>query len=104
MKFLRFMVADINKAADVAQASDKVWSSSPPGIKMLASYVCQGLAFPGHPAHELVAIAVIEAESNEAIAPTQWPVSLAGATMIWDVPVLEMPVTGAAEVERKVRG
>jgi len=102
MKFLRFAIIDVNKAADIAQASDKVWANPPAGTKILASYMCQGIAFAGIPLQSLVAIDVIEAESNEAIAATVYPVALAGAT-IWDVPVLEMPVKGAAQTEKKYR-
>jgi hypothetical protein len=85
MKLLRFAMMDANKAAEVAQASDKVAASLPAGIKISASYACQGLAFPGVPAHTVVAVQVVEAENNE-------------------VPVLELPVAGAAEVEKKLRG
>ena len=102
MKFLRFAIIDANKAADIAQASDKVWANPPAGTKILASYVCQGIAFAGVPPQSLVAIQVIEADSNEAIAATQYPLALAGAAT-WDVPVLEMPVKGAAQTEKKYR-
>ena len=103
MKLVRFATIDADKAADVAQASDKVWASPPAGTKILASYVGQGIAYPGAPAHALVAMQIIEAESNEAIATTQYPIMLAGAT-VWDVPVLELPVVGAVGVEKEYRG
>jgi hypothetical protein len=103
MKLLRFAMMDANKTAEVAKAADKVAASLPPGIKISASYACQGIAFPGVPAQTLVVVQVVEAESNEAIAASTWPLELAGAT-IWDVPVLELPVAGAAEVEKKMRG
>ena len=102
MKFLSFFVVDVNKAADVAQVSDKVWANPPPGIKALAQYTCQGIAFSGQPPNTLLTIGVIEAESNEALAAVNYPVALAGA-MLWNVPVLELPVVGAAEVEKKMR-
>ena len=103
MKFLTFIMMDVAKTAEVAQASDKVWASPPPGIKRLAGYVCQGIPFPGQPANTLVSIVISEAESNEAIAAVQWPVAIAGAT-VWSVPVMELPTAGAAEVEKKLRG
>jgi len=103
MKFLRFATMDVAKAAEVANASDKIWASPPTGTKALASYVCQGIAYPGAPANALVAVLVVEADSNEAIAATTYPVTLAGAT-IWDVPVLELPVSGAGDVEKRMRG
>ena len=102
MKFLTFSLVDVAKIAEVAQASDKAWASPPPGIKVLANYTCQGIAFPGVPPNTLVTIGVVEAESNEAMAAINWPIALAGATL-WNVPVLELPVAGAAEVEKKMR-
>ncbi len=100
MKFLTFSMFDASKAAEVAQAADKV--AKTPGQKMLAQYVCQGIPFAGVPPSTMVAISVGEAESNEAIAAVHYPLALAGAT-IWSVPVLEMPVAGAAAEEKKYR-
>ncbi|TET39682.1 MAG: hypothetical protein E3J65_03395 [Dehalococcoidia bacterium] len=100
-----FTMWDAAKTAEVAQAADKVWASPPPGIKMLAHYICQGIPFPGVllPPNTLVNVSVIEADSNEAIAATAYPLVLAGVT-VWHVPVLELPVAGAAEVEKELRG
>jgi len=94
---------DVAKAADMAAASDKVWASPPPGVKMLADYVCIGLAFPGHPPNTVVGVSVIEAESAEALTAVIYPLGLAGA-MTWNVPVMEIPVAGVAELEKKYRG
>jgi hypothetical protein len=103
MKFLMFLAMDVAKAAEVAQAADKFWASPPAGIKMLATYVCQGIPWRDAPANTLITIGVVEAENNQALSAANWPLALAGAT-VWSVPVLEMPVPGAAEVERKLRG
>lgn len=100
MKFIAFYMFDVAKAADVAQASDKV--AETPGQKILAQYVCQGLAFSGQPPNTMVSISVVETESNEAMASAHYPVALAGATL-WSVPVLELPVTGVAAEEKKYR-
>ena len=100
MKFITFAMYDVAKAAEIAQASDKV--AKTPGRKTVAQYVCLGIPFAGVPPNSLVVIAVGEAESNEAIAASQYPLALAGAT-IWAVPVLEMPVAGAAAEEKKYR-
>jgi len=64
MKFLTFAIMDVAKAAEVAKAADKVWASPPPGVKLLASYVCQGLAFPGVPPHTVVSIRVVVGPSG----------------------------------------
>lgn len=100
MRFLGFAVYDVAKAADVAQASDKV--ARTPGRKVLASYTCMGIAFPGVPPNMMVVVTVEEYESNDAIAANQYPLSLAGAN-VWAVPVLEMKVGGTAKVEEKYR-
>jgi len=100
MKFLGFAMYDAAKAAEVAQASDKV--AKTPGRKVLASYMCMGIAFPGVPPNTLVSISVAEYESNEAMAAAMYPVALAGAT-VWAVPVLEMTVGRGAATEKKYR-
>ena len=103
MKFLQFGMFDVAKGADVAQASDKFWASPPPGIKMLADYVCLGIAFPGHAPNTVAGFSVIEAESAEALIAATYPLVLAGM-WVWNVPVQELPVAGAAELEKKIRG
>ena len=103
MKFLNFCMFDVAKGVDVAQATDKFWASPSPGMKMLADYVCEGLPFPGALPNTMVGISIIEAESNEALAALSYPLMLAGAS-VWNVPVLEMPVGGAAEADKKYRG
>jgi hypothetical protein len=100
MKFLGFAMYDVAKAVEVAQASDKV--AKTPGRKVLADYVCEGIAFPGQPPNTLVSIAVAEYESNEAVAAALYPMAIAGAT-VWAVPVLEMQVGSGAATEKKYR-
>ena len=100
MKFITFNMFDVAKTAELAQAIDKV--AKTPGQKILAQYVCEGLAFPGQPPNTMVSIGIVEVESNEALAAAQYPVALAGAT-VWSVPVLEMPVAGTAVEEKKYR-
>jgi len=103
MKFLQFVAMDMAKAGEVAKVSDKVWASPPRGIKPVADYVCLGIAYPGQSANTVISVSVVEAESVEALTATSYPVGLAGAS-VWNVPVMEMPVAGAAEVEKKARG
>ena len=101
MKFLIFTMFSPDKAAEVAPATDK--AARTPGIKTLAQYVCQGIPFPGVTPNTMVGIAVVEAESNDAISARVYPVMLAGAT-VWCVPVQEMATGGAAKIEKKFRG
>ena len=100
MKFLSFAMYDVAKTAEVAQFADKV--AKTPGHKVLASYTCMGLAFPGAPPNTLVTIEVVEYESPEAMAAVQYPAALAGAT-VWAVPVLEWTSGRGAATEKKYR-
>jgi len=100
MKFLVFSMFDVAKAAEVAQANDKV--AKTPGAKVLAGYACMGMAFPGEPPNTMVTISVQEYESNEAMAARLYPVALAGAS-VWAVPALELPVGRTATAEKKYR-
>lgn len=103
MKFVRFTIMDSTKVAEMTKVHDKTWASTPPGIKMDAFYACLGLAFPNQPPNTLASISVVEAESAEALAAVNYPLMQAGAT-IWGVPVLDLPVGGAAEAEKKYKG
>jgi hypothetical protein len=101
MKFLIFTMFSPDKAAEAAQAVDKV--ARTPGTKTLAQYVCQGIPFPGVLPNTMIGISVIEADSNDAISARIYPASLAGAT-VWAVPVQEMAAAGAVKTEKKFRG
>lgn len=100
MKFLTFAACDVAKAAELAQAADK--ATKTPGQKTIAQYVCQGIAFSGLPPNTLLAIVVVDAESNEALTAAQYPMGLAGIST-WAVPVLEIPVGRGAAAEKKYR-
>ena len=103
MKFLRFSMMDVADIPKVAQASDKVMANPPTGFKMLSNNACMGIAFPGQPANTLVAVATVEAESADVLAAASYPLTIAGAS-VWVVPVLDVPVAGSTEVEKKMRG
>jgi len=106
MKYLVFvLVEDMAQATEVSKASDKLWANPPPGAKMAAAYVCLGNPFPAvlPPKLGAVSIAVMEADSHEALMMSCTPALNAGA-MIYSVPVLDMPVTGAAELTEKIKG
>jgi len=103
MKFVRFSVVDVAKMAETTKASDKVWASPPSGVKMDAFYACMGLAFPDQPPNTIVSISIVEADSAESLAAISYPPMQAGAT-IWAVPVIDVPVGGTAEAEKKYRG
>ena len=100
MKFLMFTMCPTAKIAELAQIADKV--AKTPGQKTLAQYACQGLAFDGQPPNTTLAVTVVEVESNEALAATQYPMGLAGVST-WAVPVLEIPVGRVVTAEKKYR-
>lgn len=100
MKFITFVMYDIAKAGEVAQASDK--AAKVPGQKLLALYACMGKPFDGMPPNSIVAISVRDAESSEALAAALYTLALSGAT-VWSVPVQEMPIGGAVAEEKKYR-
>jgi len=100
MKFLMFAMCDEAKVAELAQIADKV--AKTPGQKTIAQYACQGIPFAGLPPNTMLAITVIEADSNEALAATQYPMGLAGIST-WAVPVLEIPVGRVVTAEKKYR-
>ena len=102
MKFLTFVMFDVDKTAEMSQLSDKIQANPPPGTKTLAMYTCLGIPFPGFPPNTLLSITVSEAESSEAIAAGTYPAALAGAT-VWSVPVLEAAIGAVAEQEKKYR-
>jgi hypothetical protein len=100
MKFMMFAMCDTAKVAELAQIADKV--AKVPGQKTIAQYSCQGIPFHGLPPNTSLAIAIVEAESNEALAGTQYPMGLAGIST-WAVPVLEVPVGRVVTAEKKYR-
>ena len=103
MKFLTFTMYDVAKTAEVAQASDKVMANLPQGVELSAQYVCLAQPFPGLPPNTLVTVSIGDAESAEALAAVSYPMLLAGAS-IHRVPILEVPVGGGVETERRFRG
>jgi hypothetical protein len=92
----------VAKTAEVAKAADQVTSNPPPGFKLLAQYLCLGRPFDGIPPNTMVNVAIGETDSAEAIAAMSYPLMLAGVTF-YRVPILEIPVGGAAEAEKKSR-
>jgi len=103
MKYVVMSVWDVGKAAELAKIQDKVDTAPPSGYKTLARYVCLAQPVSGPPSGTKVSIEIAEAESAEALAAAQYPAMLAGAD-INIVPAIDMPIAGAAEVEKKARG
>ncbi len=103
MKFVVMAVWDVGKAAELAKLSDKVDTAPPAGYKTLARYVCLAHPISGITSGKGVTITICEADSAEAIAASTYPSMLAGAE-INSVPVIDMPIGGVADVEKKAKG
>jgi len=101
MRFLSFVAYDVAKTAEVAKAADKLSSSPSQMGKTLAQYACLGMPFGGLPLNTAVAVSIVEAESADQMAAAAMTLAAAGAA-VWFVPVLEVPVKGAAKVVKKI--
>jgi len=101
MKFISFAITPVEKAAEVAAASDKVWAKEPKGRE--ASYLLLCVPQFNVPQNSLVGVTITEADSADQIAARAYPQMLAGAT-VHVIPVLELPVAGSAKTEKKYRG
>ena len=102
MKTIIFTQYEPSKVADVAQASDRFWTSPPPGIKRLAVYSLAGtlpVPLPGHGC----TISIVETESEQALLGLVLNVSLGGASVA-SITAMEMPVgPEIAKVEKELR-
>jgi len=101
MKFLSLVVYPVEKTAEVAAASDKVWANVPRERRPEGSYILMSVPFDV-PANSLVSVSISEDDNAEAIAARVYPIMLAGAT-VNIIPLLEVPVGGGVKTEKKYR-
>jgi len=104
MKFMTLVVEPVEKIAEISAASDKVWADVPKGNRPEASYVLLCVPRFDIPPNSIVAFGISESDSADSIAARNYPLMLAGATAVHVIPILEVPVTGAAKAEKKYRG
>jgi hypothetical protein len=102
MKFMSLVVYPVEKTAEVAAATDKVWANQPKALRPEGSYVLMCVPFDVPP-NSLVSVTISESDSAERMAARVYPVMLAGAT-VNIIPLLEVPVGGGAKAERKYKG
>jgi hypothetical protein len=102
MKFLIISTFEVAKATELSALNDMVLGNAPPGYKVLENYACLSAPFP-IPPNVMATVEITECDSAEAAATVNYPLMLAGATINM-VPLMEMPVTGVAELEKKYRG
>lgn len=101
MKYLGFTAYNVAKTAEVAQAGDKLSTNPSQMGKVLAQYACLGMPFGGLPLNTAVVVCVHEAESADQLAAAAMTMAAAGADM-WFVPVLDVPLAGAAKITKKI--
>jgi hypothetical protein len=102
MKTIAFIQFEPSKAADIAQASDRFWTSPPTGTKRVATYILAG-GLPTPLPGQVCSISVIEAESEQALLSWAYTASLAGAS-VTAIPALETPAgPEIAKVEEGLR-
>jgi hypothetical protein len=102
MKFMTLSIYPVDKTAEIAAASDKVWANEPRANRPEASYVMLSVPFDVPP-NSMVSVTINESDSAEKIATRVYPVMLAGA-MVHVIPLLEVPIAGGAKTEKKYRG
>jgi hypothetical protein len=102
MKFMTMTIMPAEKAAEVAAASDKAWATQPPERRPKSAYVLMTVPFEVPP-HSMVSVYITEEDSIDAVAARAYPVMLTGAT-VNIIPLMELPVGGAAKTEKKLRG
>jgi hypothetical protein len=90
MKTIVFTQFEPSRTADVAQASDRFWTSPPPGIKRLGVYTLAGplpVQLPG----QACTVSILEAESEQALLGLVYNVALGGASVA-SITAMELPV------------
>ena len=102
MKFLTMSIYPVAKAAEVGKASDKVWAGRSQEGQPRSAYVLMTVPFPVPP-NSLVVVTIGESESAEEMAARVYPLMVAGAT-VDIIPLLEVPIGGGKEAEKKYRG
>jgi len=102
MKFMTLSIFPVEKTAEVAAASDKVWADEPRESRPAASHVLLCVPFEV-PTNSMVSVIISESDSAEKIAARVYPLMLAGAT-VHVIPLLEVPIAGGAKAEKKYKG
>jgi hypothetical protein len=102
MKFMTLSIYPVAKAAEVGAASDKVGASQPREGRPASAFMLMSVPFPVPP-NSLVAFSIGEADTTESMAARVYPIMLAGAD-VNIIPLLEVPIGGGAEAEKKYRG
>jgi hypothetical protein len=102
MKFMIMNVLPVSRAADVSAASDKVQREQPREGGPASGFLMMSVPFD-IPPNSMVTFSISEQDSAEDIAARVYPLMLAGAD-VSIIPLLEVPIGGSVEAEKKYRG
>jgi hypothetical protein len=102
MKFMTLSIWPVEKTAEVAAATDKVWANQPKESRPVVNCVLLCVPFDVPP-NSMVGVSINESDSAERIAERLYPIMLAGATF-QVIPLLDSPVGGGVKAEKKYRG
>jgi hypothetical protein len=102
MKFMTLTTWPVEKTAEVAAATDKVWADQPRESRPMVNCVLLCVPFDVPP-NSMVSIGITESDSAEKMAARLYPIMLAGAT-VQVIPLLDVPIGGGAKAEKKYRG
>jgi hypothetical protein len=103
MKFMTLSVFPVEKTAEVSAAADKVWANVPKESRAQVIYTMLCVPQFEVPPNSLVAFTISESDSAEKSAAIVYPQMVAGATL-HVIPLLEVPIVGAAKAEKKYKG
>ena len=101
MKFMTMSVYPVSQSAEVGAASDQVSRDHPSEGAPSSFFVMMSVPFDAPP-NSIVAFSIGESDNAESMAARVYPLMLAGAS-VSIVPLLEVPVGGGAEAEKKYR-
>ena len=99
MKFIMVIDTEPGKLADVANVSDRIWKKPPKGVKKLAQYMVMA-PIPAHDPDRIRALAVLEAENEQALMSISLAAGSVGAR-VSAIPAFEYSV--APEVAKVVQ-
>jgi len=102
MKFMTLSVWPVEKTAEVAVASDKVWANQPKASRPVVNCILMCVPFDVPP-NSMVSVSISESDSAEKMAERLYPIMLAGAE-VQVIPLLDTTVGAAVKGEKKYRG
>jgi len=101
MKFMTMSIFPVSKAADISAAQEKLVREYPSEGRPATGFLMMSVPFDVPP-NSMVTVSIGESDSAEDMAARVYPLILAGADMSV-IPLLELPIGGMVEAEKKYR-